>query len=164
MREDQVIQLCKELLRGCSEESLDNNSSPMPSYLLDIYFRVNFAKELANHPMSIMISATLLRSALTANEDDRIRIESVQQLLNTDSPFVELVLFGLLFDEDELMRETAVEGLAVIRSQNLELALSIISDDEFTEIPDTLRKALAGEYDSIKLYHIDPPPDCQTSD
>ncbi|QDT80800.1 hypothetical protein Mal35_42750 [Gimesia maris] len=158
MNENNVVRLCTELLWGCSEESLNDSSAPMPPYLLDVYSRINTAKELANHPMSIMVEAALLRSALTANEDDRIRIESVQQLLNIGSPFAEVVLFGLLFDEDEELRQTAVEGLVLIQSKNMELALSIISDDEFTEIPDTVRKALAGNHDSIKIYNLDPPP------
>lgn len=158
MSKNNVVQLCTELIGGCSEESLNDSSPPMPPYLLDVYFRINSAKELAKHPDSIMATAALVRSALTTNEDDRIRIESVQQLLNTGSPFVEIVLFGLLFDKDEVMRQTAVEGLVLFRSKNLELALSVVSDDELKDVPDTVKKALAGDYDSIKLYRLDPPP------
>lgn len=157
MSKENVVQLCRELLWGCSEELLQDNSPPMPPDLLDVYYRINSAKELAKHPRSIITEAAFLRSALSANEDDRIRIESVQQLINAGSPFIEAALFGLLFDEDEEMRLTAAEGLALMRSMNLELALEIISEDEFREIPDLLRKALEGNYDSIKLLHLDPP-------
>ncbi|WP_442483774.1 hypothetical protein [Aeoliella sp. SH292] len=152
MREE--LSLCLRLLHG--DELLTSRSDGIiPIDLADGYGKVLAARELGKSLNSAAGQAALCRSAFAANEDDRVRIECVQQLLNNHSPLLETVLFGLLFDDDELMRLTAIEGLALSRSHEIAIAAAIVARDESIRVRELMERVLNG--DAIDLFHLDPP-------
>jgi hypothetical protein len=155
MSETDEFRLCIELLRGCSGNLLRYGDDPIPPEVADTYARHIAARELGSLPKSIVIEAAWCRSALTASEDDRVRVECIQQLLNSRSTLLEAVLFGLLFDADHEIRIASIEGLHLMRSANLELAARLLSYDQNVAVRDLANRAAAG--DDIDLYHLDLP-------
>lgn len=149
------LQFCRTLL--CEEEGLYPvyaNASLSPELAGD-YGRIIAAQNLGKSLQTIAGEAVLCRIALTTDEDDRVRKECVQQLLNNESQFLEVVLFGLLFDDDEEMRLAAIEGLVLMKSGNIQLAASIVANDKSRKVRKLIEVATTGM--SIDLYHLDPP-------
>lgn len=149
------IELCYELIRGSQEVPNHYTDDPIPASLSIDYGKRIAAEELGALPRSIVIDAALCRAALTSNEDDRVRTEAVQQLLNSRSHLLEGVLFALLFDDDPEMRKAAVEGLVLARSDNLTLALAVLSDDKADPVYTLAARAANGE--DIEVYQLDHP-------
>ena len=151
----QTIQLCLDLLFGSSPEVARYQDDPISPELASDYGKLIAAKKLGECPRSIIVDSAFCRSALSSTEDDRVRIESLQQLLNSGSDLLEGVLFALLFDADEEMRRAAVEGITLSRRENLPLALEVLGHDESDAICMLAKHAITGQ--PIELYWLDSP-------
>lgn len=151
----QTIQLCHDLLFGSSTEVARYQDDPISPELSSDYGKLIAARKLGKLPRSIIVDSAFCRAALSSTEDDRVRLESLQQLLNSGSALLDGVLFALLFDTDEEMRRAAVEGIALSRRESLPLALEVLGNDDSDAICMLAKQALTGQ--PIELYWLDSP-------
>jgi hypothetical protein len=149
------IQLCTHLLNGDDKQTPSYVDNPISPELANDYGKFFAARKLGESLETIVGEAALCRCALTSAEDDRVRVECIQQLLNNKSSLVEGTLFALLLDCDEDMQSAALEGLILAKSSHLDLAASIISGNESARINELMSMSLAGE--PVDLYHLDVP-------
>lgn len=155
MKERSELDVCLELLGKTKVTPPDIPNPPIPEYLFDDYVRMLAADEVAKFPMSPLIEAVVCRAALTENEDDRVRTECVQRLMDSQCKSLETVLLGLLFDKYSDLRRTGLEGLFLIRSESLELAIDILDKDDSPRIKKLVHQIKNGQ--EIELYHLDAP-------
>lgn len=152
---DEELKMCIALLYGDELPIAKQVDDPIPPELACDYGKILAARKLGVSLESIVAEAALCRCALTNDEDDRVRVECLQQLLNNRSHLLDAVLFGLLFDRDEEMRLAAIEGLALNRSANLKRAASVVTNDESERVRELMSKICSGQ--TISLYFLDVP-------
>jgi HEAT repeat protein len=150
---DEEIQMCFSLLRGDELPIVKPVDDPISPQLASDYGKILTARKLGAALKSIITEAALCRCALTNDEDDRVRVECLQQLLNHRSHLLDAVLLGLLFDPDEEMRLAAIEGLALTRSANLKHAASIVANDKSERVRESMANISSGH--PISLYFLD---------
>jgi hypothetical protein len=104
------------LLLKYGRELLTSHVSDLPFYAEDpipIEVATTYARLLAAQTIGQEFSgnpfaeAILIRSTLASDDDDRVRVEALQQLLDTSSTHAESVMLALLLDSDEELRLAA---------------------------------------------------------
>lgn len=152
---DEEFKMCIALLYGDELPIVKRDDDPISPDLASDYGKILAARKLGESFESIVSEAALCRCALTNDEDDRVRVECLQQLLNKRSHLLDAVLFGLLLDQDEQMRLAAIEGLTLNQSTNLKRAASIVATDESERVRELMAKICSGQ--PISLYFLDAP-------
>ena len=156
-----VLRKCKELTGRSSIDGFMPEPGIIPEVHLAAYARIAAAKDLGKEMPNSFAAAALARVALAQDEDDRVRVECVQQLLNSNFTGLELVLLALLFDEDDLMIVTAIEGLVLTHSPLLATVSSLLANSTSKSVRETAMRDLPNG--DILLYHLDPPARCENS-
>ena len=151
-----IVALCRRLVRGGFDDLPQPRDCPVPAEQVLDYAKQLLVKDLAAKLPSVVIEAAFSRIALTASESDNLRFDCIQELLNSGSAMAEPVLFGLLLDDDEEMRIAGLEGLVLLSTNRISIALELLSRDDSKTVRQLVKQIEHG--DSIPLIHIDPPP------
>ena len=75
----------------------------------------------------------------------------------TPIPRTVLILLGLLFDEHFDLRRTGLEGLYLIQSKNLDLAINILDDDNNANVQELVHQIKFDQKQEVSLCPLDAP-------
>ena len=151
-----LLKLCREVITGVVDNMPCDPDVPVPSDLVATYYRRDAAEDIGkNFCGHLFGEAALLRGALTGNDDDRVRIECLQHLVNNESTFAEIAFLALLLDDDPLLRLAALEGLVIIKSPHRDEAARLLKNDSDEDTATTAGTILAGR--TIRLCELDAP-------
>jgi HEAT repeat protein len=149
-----LLKYCRELALGIVDLPFYANP-PIPHDLAVVYARRIAAQEIAKHfPNDPVGEAVLVRAALASEDDDRVRVEALQQLIVIGSSHAQSVMLALLFDQDEELRIAALEGLAIVKSPLLDRAAMLLVDDCSDDVSTLAQQIMNSE--EIPLYKLDP--------
>jgi hypothetical protein len=90
--------------------------------LAEQYLRSSLIDELAAYCAHPIVEATFARIAMNPAEHETLRIRCTQYLLNCGSRILDSILLSMVFDDDEMLRRTALEGLYLHGSPQLLIA------------------------------------------
>ena len=144
-----------EVLLGMRTGFCPDGQGVIPSSHMVVYSKIEAAEILGSVVDNPFACASLIRGSISQSEDDRVRVACVQQLLNGRVQGVEYVLLSLLFDEDEEMVKTGIEGLILINSDILKRYSHIFESSPHSLVRVSVAKFLKGE--DTPIYKLDLP-------